>query len=96
MLCFSQDVGRHNVLDKLYGSCLDQGISMKDIVLSFSGRVTSEILLKVSKMNIPIIVARGAPSTLALGLANDLNITVAGFARKDRCSVYTHTERIRT
>lgn len=96
LVCFSQDVGRHNVLDKLYGCCLDQGIPMKDMILSFSGRVSSEILLKVSKMNVPVIIARAAPTTLALGLAEDLGITVVAFARGDRCSVYTHTERIRT
>ena len=96
MLCFSQDMGRHNVLDKLYGYCLDHGIAMQDMILSFSGRVSTEVLLKVNKMNIPVIVAQGAPSTQALELAEKLHITIIGFAREDSCSVYTHAERICT
>ena len=96
MLCFSQDMGRHNVLDKLYGYCLDHEIAMQDIILSFSGRVSTEVLLKANKMNIPVIVARGAPSTQAIELAEKLHITIIGFAREDRCNVYTHAERICT
>lgn len=94
IVCFSQDIGRHNVLDKLYGYCLGGGIPMNDLILSFSGRVSSEIVLKVSKMNIPVVIARTAPTSLALGLAEDLGITVIGFARGEDCNVYTHAERI--
>jgi FdhD protein len=89
------DIGRHNVLDKILGRAHLQNLDLADHVLFFSGRVSSEILLKVAKMQIPILVARSAPTDLALALAEDLNITVAGFARGDRVNIYTCPERIK-
>ncbi|MDH3454101.1 MAG: formate dehydrogenase accessory sulfurtransferase FdhD [Desulfuromonadales bacterium] len=88
------DIGRHNVLDKLLGRAYLLNLDLAGHVLFFSGRVSSEILLKVAKMNIPILVARSAPTDLALALAEDLNITVIGFARGDRLNIYTCPERI--
>lgn len=89
------DIGRHNVLDKLLGRAYLLNLDLADHVLFFSGRISSEILLKVAKMNIPILVARSAPTDLALALATDLNITVIGFARGDRLNIYTCPERIK-
>jgi len=88
------DIGRHNVLDKLLGRSYLLNQNLAGHVLFFSGRVSSEILLKVAKMNIPILVARSAPTDLALALAEDLNITVIGFARGDKLNIYTCPERI--
>ena len=88
------DIGRHNVLDKILGRAYIQNLDLAGHVLFFSGRISSEILLKVAKMNIPILVARSAPTALALALAEDLNITVAGFARGERLNIYTCPERI--
>jgi FdhD protein len=95
VLFTSYDIGRHNVFDKLAGSALKAGIDLKDHVLFFSGRVSSEILIKVSKMNIPVLVARSAPTDMALNLARSLCITVIGFARGDRLNIYTCPERIK-
>ncbi|MHB1399642.1 MAG: formate dehydrogenase accessory sulfurtransferase FdhD [Trichloromonadaceae bacterium] len=89
------DIGRHNVLDKLLGRAYLLNLDLADHVLFFSGRISSEILLKVAKMNISILVARSAPTDLALALATDLNITVIGFARGDRLNIYTCPERIK-
>lgn len=94
LVCWSQDIGRHNVFDKLYGRCLKEGISTHDKVLVFSGRVSSEIILKVSKMNIAVIIARSAPTSLALDMAEELGVTVIGFARDQRLNIYTHPERV--
>ena len=95
-VCFTcYDIGRHNVLDKIFGRAVLQGLDLSDHVLFFSGRISSEILLKVAKMNIPILVSRSAPTDMALALAEDLNITVAGFARGDRMNIYTCPERIK-
>ena len=94
LVCWSQDIGRHNVFDKLYGRCLAEGISTRDKVLVFSGRVSSEILLKVSKMNISVIIARSAPTSLAIDMAEELGVTVIGFARGQRLNIYSHQERI--
>lgn len=60
----------------------------------FTGRVSSEIILKISKMNIPIIIARSAPTSLALDMAEELGITVIGFARGERLNIYTHAQRV--
>ena len=90
----SYDIGRHNVFDKLFGLAFRQKINLQDHVVFFSGRVSSEILLKVAKMNIPVLIARSAPTDLALSLAEDLKVTVAGFARANRLNIYTCPERI--
>ena len=89
------DIGRHNVLDKLMGRAVLQKLDLSDHVLFFSGRVSSEILIKVAKMNIPILVARSAPTDMTIALAEDLNITVIGFARGNRLNIYTCPERIK-
>jgi FdhD protein len=88
------DIGRHNALDKIYGHCLLQKISVRDKIIAFSGRISSEVLLKVSKIGVGIILSKSAPTDLALKLAEDLNITVVGFIRSDKLNVYTHPERI--
>jgi FdhD protein len=92
--CFAFDIGRHNVLDKLYGQAFINGIDLSQKVIVFSGRISSEILIKTGKMRCPILAGVSAPTNLALGLAEELGITVIGFARKDRMNVYTHSERI--
>lgn len=89
-----QDIGRHNALDKLYGYCLMNHIPVKDKVIAFSGRISSEVLLKISKMGIAILLSKSAPTNLALELADDLGITAVGFIRGDRMNIYTHPERI--
>lgn len=96
VLFTSYDIGRHNVFDKLAGNALRSGIDLSDHVLFFSGRISSEILLKLAKMNIPILIARSAPTDLALQFAQELNITVIGFARENRLNIYTCPERILT
>ncbi|MBM7553020.1 formate dehydrogenase accessory sulfurtransferase FdhD [Thalassobacillus pellis] len=88
------DIGRHNALDKIYGKILIDKISLKDKLIIFSGRISSEVLLKVSKMNIGILLSKSAPTNLALDLAEDLNITAIGFIRNGRMNVYTHESRV--
>lgn len=88
------DIGRHNALDKLYGFILQNRISMKDKCILFSGRISSEVVLKVSKMGIGLLLAKSAPTDLALKLAHDLHITAVGFVRNHNLNVYTHEERI--
>ncbi|KHE66794.1 formate dehydrogenase accessory sulfurtransferase FdhD [Halobacillus sp. BBL2006] len=88
------DIGRHNALDKLYGYMIKNRWKVKDKVIIFSGRISSEVLLKVSKMGIGCLLSKSAPTNLALQLAEDLNITAVGFVRGERMNVYTHSERI--
>lgn len=88
------DIGRHNALDKIYGYCLRNAISIKDKIIVFSGRISSEILLKVAKIGCEIILSKSAPTELALQLAEDLGITTIGFIRNHSLNVYTHPERV--
>lgn len=88
------DIGRHNALDKVYGHVLENKISLSDKVVVFSGRISSEVLLKVSKMGVGIIISKSAPTDLALNLATDLGITAIGFARRNKMNIYTHSYRV--
>ncbi|SDG77019.1 FdhD protein [Planococcus glaciei] len=90
------DIGRHNALDKIYGHCLRNDIDVRDKVIAFSGRISSEILLKVAKIGCEIILSKSAPTELALSLAEELGITTVGFIRKGSFNLYTHPERIKT
>lgn len=89
-----QDIGRHNALDKLYGYCIQRHISVRDKVLIFSGRISSEILIKAAKIGVGVILSKSAPTTLAVQLAKDLNITAIGFIRDGNFNIYSHPERI--
>ncbi len=94
ILLARMDIGRHNALDKIYGHCLRNNISVQGKIIAFSGRISSEILLKVSKIGCEIVLSKSAPTKLALQLAHDLGITVVGFIRNGSCNIYTHPERI--
>ncbi|MEW4370785.1 formate dehydrogenase accessory sulfurtransferase FdhD [Paenibacillus kandeliae] len=88
------DIGRHNALDKIYGWCLKNEMDPRGKIIAFSGRISSEILTKVSKIGCEIILSKSAPTELALDLADHLGITTVGFIRKGSCNVYTHPQRL--
>ncbi|MDI6870489.1 MAG: formate dehydrogenase accessory sulfurtransferase FdhD [Bacillota bacterium] len=94
ILCLAEDAGRHNAVDKVIGRSLREGWSRRDKCLATTGRISSEILIKVAKADIPVVVSRSAATDLAVALAQELGITAAGFARGRRLNVYTHPERI--
>ncbi|HZK25463.1 MAG TPA: formate dehydrogenase accessory sulfurtransferase FdhD [Oscillospiraceae bacterium] len=94
ILYFCEDIGRHNAVDKLIGLCLKQKISLADKVLVSSGRISSEILVKTAKLGIPVLVSRAAPTTLSIELAENLGITLIGFARGRHCNIYSHQRRV--
>ncbi|MCF8566554.1 formate dehydrogenase accessory sulfurtransferase FdhD [Alicyclobacillus tolerans] len=88
------DIGRHNALDKLYGYAIRSGIDLNGKIVTFSGRLSSEVVLKVGKIGAPIVLAKSAPTALALDIADELNITAVGFVRGQCFNVYTHPWRI--
>lgn len=88
------DIGRHNALDKLFGYCLIHLIPLKDKIIAFSGRISSEVLLKAAKIGVGIILSKSAPTNLAIDLADELGITAVGFIRGKGFNVYTHQDRI--
>ena len=94
ILVFNEDIGRHNAIDKIFGECVLKDISTDERLIITSGRISSEILLKVARRNIPIIVSKSAPTDLGVKLANDLGITLLGFARGKRVNAYTNDWRI--
>ncbi len=91
---FCEDIGRHNAVDKIVGLCLKNGVTIEDKILVTSGRISSEILVKAAKLNIPILISRAAPTTLSIELAKKLGITLIGFVRGRRFNVYSHAERL--
>ncbi len=94
ILLFSEDIGRHNAIDRIFGECLLQDIPTDDRIIITSGRISSELLLKVAKRNIPILISRSAPTDLGVKLADDLGITLLGFVRGKRMNAYTNDWRI--
>ncbi|NLI93808.1 MAG: formate dehydrogenase accessory sulfurtransferase FdhD [Peptococcaceae bacterium] len=95
ILLMAEDIGRHNAVDKVLGALCLQGMETADTCLLLSGRVSSEIVIKAARANIPLMLSKGAPTDLAIDLAEDLNITLIGFARENRLNIYSHPERVR-
>ena len=94
ILVFNDDLGRHNAIDKVFGECILKDIPMEDCIVLTSGRTPSEMILKVAKGRVPILISISAPTDLGMRLANDLGITLICFVKGKRMSVYTNEWRV--
>jgi FdhD protein len=91
---FEEDISRHNALDKIIGDAIINRIKLDGCYVVTSGRVPSDMMVKIVRAGIPLLVSRSAPTDSAIRLAKKNNVTLIGFARGSRMNLYSCPERI--
>jgi FdhD protein len=91
---FSEDLGRHNTIDRIAGEALIKGIDLHGMMLVTSGRISTELVAKAALLGMPLIGSRTSPTNMAIKMAESAGITLVGYVRGGRFEVYTHRERL--
>jgi FdhD protein len=94
IVMFADDIGRHNAIDKIIGRCILTDVPVENHGLIFSGRISSEMLLKAARVGFPVVISVASPTSVAVRMARDMGMTVAGMVRGNRINVYSGSWRI--
>jgi FdhD protein len=92
----SEDIGRHNTLDKIAGQILLEKRNIKSTIIATTGRISSEMLQKSVRINAQVVISRTSPSSLSITMAEEMGIILIGYARRNQFRIYTHSENIIT
>jgi FdhD protein len=96
IVMFADDIGRHNAIDKIIGRCILTDVPADRHGLIFSGRISSEMLLKAARRGIPMVISVASPTNVAVRMANDMGVTMVGMVRGKRMNIYAGAWRIVT
>ena len=94
LLLYAEDIGRHNTIDRLAGEALLRGMDLAGKALVTSGRVSSEMAAKGAMLGVSLIASRTSPTDMAVKICSEAGITLVGYVRAGRFTVYSHPERI--
>jgi FdhD protein len=94
LVTFAEDIGRHNAVDKVIGTCALRRIEVGECLLALSGRLTGDIVYKAARVGLPIVASLAAAIGSGVRIARDTKLTLVGFARGKRMNIYTFPERI--
>jgi FdhD protein len=95
ILVFSEDIGRHNTIDKVIGEAALKHINLEQMILASTGRLSSKIVSKAANVDVPVVVSLASCTDKGIEVAEKRGLTLIGFVRGKRFNVYTHSERIK-
>jgi FdhD protein len=96
IVMFADDIGRHNAIDKIIGRCILTDVPADKHGLIFSGRISSEMLLKGARRGFPVVISVASPTNVAVRMANDIGMTVVGMVKGKKMNIYSGDWRIVT